>query len=48
MFNVIVAGTVIATVSTKAEAENLIAQAKTSPLGWVHPKDAFRIANVEA
>ena len=42
-YEIIVAGTVIAKASTKEEAEQLLVQAKHSPLAWCHPVDVFYI-----
>ena len=44
MFKVIVAGTVIGTYNTRAEAEARLAEAKKSYLALVHPSECFRIA----
>ena len=43
MFRVIVAGTVIATYTTREEAEKCLNEARHSFLAMVHPYDVFRI-----
>ena len=46
MFRVIVAGTVIATYTTREEAERRLDEARHSFLAMVHPYDVFRIEEV--
>ena len=42
-YEIVVGGTVVATATTKEEAENLLYQAKNSFLALVHPVDCFYI-----
>ena len=46
MFRVIVAGTVIATYTTREEAERRLDEVRHSFLAMVHPYDVFRIEEV--
>ena len=46
-YEIIVGGVVIKTVvGSQRDAEKALEKAQKSPLGWVHPKDTFRIREV--
>ena len=45
-FEAVVAGTVLGTYNTKAEAEARITEARASFLAMVHPRDAFYVREV--
>lgn len=46
-YEIIVGGTVLTTANSEEEAKKILAEARKSPLGWVHPYNCFYIREVK-